>query len=93
MAFNRIGSGAASLSPDSRTLIVEKDWDLVQLLDIASGMPLSTFTAVDPLSHARQFSTGNLLITPDGSFLMQAAQNGVRIWRIPAQQNTSASKE
>jgi WD40 repeat protein len=93
MAFNRIGSGAASLSPDSRILIVEKDWDLVQLLDIASGMPLSTFTAVDPLSHARQFSTGNLLITPDGSFLMQAAQNGVRIWRIPAQQNTSASKE
>jgi WD40 repeat protein len=92
-AFNRIGSGAASFSLDSRILIVEKDWDLVELLDIASGMPLATFTAADPLSHSRQFSTGNLLITPDGSLLMQAAQNGVRIWRVPARRNTAASKE
>ncbi len=92
-AFNRIGSGAASFSLDSRILIVEKDWDLVELFDIASGMPLATFTAADPLSHSRQFSTGNLLITPDGSLLMQAAQNGVRIWRVPARRNTAASKE
>ncbi len=92
-AFNRVGSGAASFSLDSRILIVEKDWDLVELLDIASGMPLATFTAADPLSHSRQFSTGNLLITPDGSLLMQAAQNGVRIWRVPARRNTAASKE
>src|ERR1700730_14338178 len=35
--------------------------------------------------RARQFSTGNLLITPGASLLMQAAQNGVHIWRIPAQ--------
>jgi len=33
------------------------------------------------------------MITTDGSLLMQAAQNGVRIWRIPAQQNTPGSKE
>ncbi len=92
-AFNRIGSGAASFSLDSRILIVEKDWDLVELFDIASGMPLATFTAADPLSHSRQFSTGNLLITPDGSLLMQAAQNGVRIWRVPARRNTATSKE
>jgi WD40 repeat protein len=93
MAFNRIGSGAASLSLDSRILIVEKDWDLVELFDIASGMPLATFTAADPLSHSRQFSTSNLLITPDGSLLMQAAQNGVRIWQVPARRSTAASKE
>jgi len=93
MAFNRIGSGAASLSLDSRILIVEKDWDLVELFDIASGMPLGTFTAADPLSHSRQFSTGNLLITPDGSLLMQAAQNGVRLWRVPARRSTESSKE
>ena len=95
MAFNRIGSGAASLSLDSRILIVERDWDLVELVDIASGRTLATFTAADPLSHARQFSTGNLLITPDGSWLMQAAQNGVRIWRINAQLSVplAASKE
>jgi WD40 repeat protein len=92
-AFNRIGSGAASFSPDSRILIVEKDWDLVELFDIARGMTLATFTAADPLSHSRQFSTGNLLITPDGSLLMQAAQNGVRMWRVPARRNTVASKE
>ena len=92
-AFNRIGSGAASFSLDSRILIVEKGWDLVELFDIASGMQLATFTAADPLSHSRQFSTGNLLITPDGSLLMQAAQNGVRIWRVPARRNTAASKE
>jgi len=95
MAFNRIGSGAASLSLDSRILIVERDWDLVELVDIANGRTLATFTAADPLSHARQFSTGNLLITPDGSWLMQAAQNGVRIWRINAQLSVplAASKE
>ncbi|HXJ06574.1 MAG TPA: WD40 repeat domain-containing protein [Candidatus Acidoferrum sp.] len=93
LAFNRIGSGAASFSPDSRILIVEKDWDLVELFDIASSTPLATFTAADLLSHARQFSTGNLLITPDGSLLMQAAQNGVRIWHVPAQENTAASKK
>ena len=93
VAFNRIGAGAASFSPDSRIVIVEKDWDLVELFDIASGMPLFTFTAADPLSDARQFSTGNLLITPDGSLVMQAAQNGVRIWRIPAQHSAAASKE
>jgi len=93
MAFNRIGSGAASFSLDSRILIAEKDWDLVELFDTASGASLAKFTAADPLSHARQFSTGNLLITPDGSLLMQAAQNGVRIWRIRAKQNTAAAKE
>jgi WD40 repeat protein len=93
LAFNRIGSGAASFSLDSRILIVEKDWDLVELFDVASGASLATFTATDPLSHARPFSTGNLLITPDGALLMQAAQNGVRIWRIPAQQNMATSKE
>jgi len=65
----------------------------VELLDIASGASLAKFTSADPLSRARQFSTGNLLITPDGSLLMQAAQNGVRIWRIPAQQNRAASKQ
>jgi hypothetical protein len=36
---------------------------------------------------------GNPLITPDGSLLMQAAQNGVRIWRVPERRNTAASKE
>jgi WD40 repeat protein len=93
MAFNRMGSGAASFSQDSRILIVEKDWDLVELFDIVSGASLAKFTAADPLSHARQFSTGNLLITPDGSLLMQAAQNGVRIWRVPAHKNTAAMQE
>jgi WD40 repeat protein len=93
MAFNRIGCGAASFSLDSRILIVEKDWDLVELFDIANGRPLATFATDDPLSHARQFSTGNLLITPDGSLLMQAAQNGVRIWRIPARQSAATSME
>lgn len=93
MAFNRIGSGAASLSLDSKFLIVEKDWDLVELFDIASGSSLATFTAADPLSHARQFSTGNLAIAPDGSLLMQAAQNGVRIWRLPAQPRAAKSKQ
>lgn len=93
LAFNRIGSGAASFSLDSRILIVEKDWDLVELFDIASGASLAKFAAANPLSHARPFSTGNLLITPDDALLMQAAQNGVRIWRIPAQQNTATSKE
>jgi len=83
------------LSLDSRILIVEKDWDLVELFDIASSKSIATFTASDPLSHARQFSTGNLLITPDSSLLMQAAQNGVRIWRILAQRGVplAASKE
>jgi hypothetical protein len=66
---------------------------LVELFDIASGLPLGTFTAADPLSHSRQFSTGNLLITPDGSLLMQAAQNGVRLWRVPARRSTESSKE
>jgi WD40 repeat protein len=93
MAFNRIGSGTASLSLDSRILIVEKDWDLVELFDIASGMPLGTFTAADHLTHSRQFSAGNLIITPDGSLLMQAAQNGGRIWRVPARRSTESSKE
>jgi WD40 repeat protein len=93
--FNQIGSGAASLSLDSRILIVEKDWDLVERFDIASRKSLATFTAADPLSHSRQFSTGNLLITPGTSLLMQAAQNSVGIWRIPAQQSLplAASKE
>jgi len=93
MAFNRIGSGAASLSLDSKFLIVEKDWDLVELFDIASGISLATFTAADPLSHARQFSAGNLAIVPDGSLLMQAAQNGVRIWRLPAQPRPAEPKQ
>jgi WD40 repeat protein len=92
-AFYRVGSGAASLSPDSRIVIVEKDWDLIELFDIASGMSLATLTSADPLSHSRQVNTGNLLITPDGSLLMQAAQNGVRIWRVPARRNMAASKE
>jgi WD40 repeat protein len=93
--FNRTGSGAASLSLDSQILIVERDWDLVELFDITSRKSLATFTAVDPLSHGRQFSTSNMLITPGGSLLMQAAHNGVRIWRIPEQLSLplAASKE
>jgi WD40 repeat protein len=82
LAFNRVGVGAASLSPDSRMLIVEKDWNLVELFDVASGASLGTFTATDPRAQARPFSSGNLLITPDGETLMQAAQNGVRMWKL-----------
>ena len=81
-AFNRVGAGAASLSPDSRTLIVEKDWNLVELFDVVSGASQGTFTAIDPRAQARPFSSGNLLITPDGETLLQAAQNGVRMWKV-----------
>jgi len=90
--FNRFGAGAASFSPDARTLIVQSDWNLVELFDVASGASIGAYTATDPRTQTRQFSSGNLLITSDGVMLMQAVQNGVRIWRVAgAQKKTPAA--
>lgn len=91
--FNRIGAGTAAISPDSRMVAVEKDWNLVELIDIASGASAGTFITVDPRAQNRPFSSGNLAISPDGSLLMQAAVNGVRIWKLRDAQTAMRSSQ
>lgn len=92
-AFNRIGAGTAAIAPDSRTVAVEKDWNLVELIDIASGASLGTFVTADPRAQNRPFSSGNLAISPDGALLMQAAVNGVRIWKLRDVQAAARSSQ
>lgn len=91
--FNRMGAGTAAISPDSRIVAVEKDWNLVELIDIASGASVGTFVTADPRAQNRPFSSGNLLISPDGALLMQAAVNGVRVWKLRDVQTAARSSQ
>ena len=82
LPFNRIGAGRASFSSDVRTLMVTRDSNLIELVDVESRVSLGTYTAADPGAQMQQFGSANLLMTIDGTMLMQAAQNGVRVWHV-----------
>ncbi len=82
ISYKRYGASVAVFSPDGHRFAVEKDWDLIEVFDVDGGASIGTLTAVDPRSHNRPFSTGNLIFSPDGTWLFQAAQNGVRAWKL-----------
>jgi WD40 repeat protein len=54
----------------------------LKLFDVDGGALIGTLRTVDLRSHNRPFSTGNLIFSPDGTWLFQAAQNGVRAWKL-----------
>ena len=76
--FHRPDSGAASLSPDSRILIIERDPSLLELLDISSGASLGTFAAWG--TEGRPVVAGNALLASNDSLLLQGSGEGVRVW-------------
>lgn len=82
ISYRRYGASVAVFSPDGHRFAVEKDWDLIEVFDVDSGASIGTLTTMDPRSHNRPFSTGNLIFSPDGTWLFQAAQNGVRAWKL-----------
>jgi WD40 repeat protein len=82
LSFSGSSAPCAMFSPDSHQLAVQKSWELIELLDVDRGASLGTFTAKDPQPHYHQFSPGNVAFSPDGTLLLQGAQNGVRIWKL-----------
>jgi len=82
ISFPRYGAPIAAFSPDGHRFALEKDWDVIELYDVDRGTRIGTLTARDPRSHDRPYSSGNLAFSPDGALLLQAAQNGIRVWKL-----------
>ena len=78
----RVGAPIAAFSPDGHRLAFEESWDVIALFDIDRGAATGTLTASAPRSGNRTFSTGNLGFGPDGTWVYQGAQNGVRVWKL-----------
>lgn len=84
VSFSRVGAPIAAFSPDGHRLAIEKAWDLIELYDVDRDTLIGTLTGFSP-SQSRQFGSGNLAFSPDGSLIFQGAQNGVRVWRLKGQ--------
>jgi len=82
LSFSGTSAPCATFSPDSHQLAVQRSWELIELLDVDRGASLGTFTAKDPQPQYHQFSPGNLAFSPDGTLLLQGAQNGIRVWKL-----------
>ncbi len=82
LSFSRIGAPCAAFSPDAHRLAIEKSWEVIELLDVDSGASLGILTAIDPQPQYHQFTPGNLAFSPDGTLLLQGAQNGIRVWKL-----------
>ena len=84
VSFDASSAPCAALSPDSRQLAVQKSWEAVDVIDVATGMTTGSYAGRDLQPQNHQYSRGDLAFSADGRLLLQGAQNGVRIWTLPA---------
>jgi WD40 repeat protein len=66
----------AEISADGRFLAVTKGGSVTQLFDLQLKKPVAAFASPDGRS-------GYVAISPDGRLLVQGAQEGVRLWKLP----------
>lgn len=89
-SFRTRGAHCAVFSPDARLLAVEKSWDAIDLMPVEGGAPLASLAGADSQAGQHQFTPQNLAFSPDGAMLAQGAENGIRIWKVPAEVSRSS---
>jgi WD40 repeat protein len=65
----------AEISADGKFLVVIKGGSATQLFDLEQKKPVAAFASSDGRS-------GYVAISPDGTLLVQVAQEGVRLWKL-----------
>jgi WD40 repeat protein len=75
VAFSSTAGGDAEISADGKFLTVSKGGGITQLFDLQKKSTLAVLAP--PLGRA-----GSLAFSPDGTLLVQGAQEGVRIWKV-----------
>ncbi len=65
----------AEISADGKFLAVTKGGSVTQLFDLEQKKPVSAFASPDGRS-------GCVAISPDGTLLVQGAEEGVRLWKL-----------
>lgn len=70
-------SGDAVFAPDSRTLALAYSADLIQILDVESGQPVTTLHSPD------RAGLNAIRFTPDGEILVASTKEvGVHLWQL-----------
>ncbi|HEY6945533.1 MAG TPA: hypothetical protein VI431_10380, partial [Candidatus Acidoferrum sp.] len=77
LAFLSKGVPGVDTSADGRLLVVSKGGGATQLFDLEQKKAIVVFNSLDDLP-------GSVAFSPDGTVLVQAAREGVRLWRLPA---------
>ena len=92
-AFSFVSSQAvaAAFSPSGQVLVIEKDWNQVDLLDVDSGTTLATLTARESRAQIKPYSTHSVAFSPDGALFFQAGSNGIRVWKLKPPETNNAS--
>ena len=71
------GGPGVDISADGKLLAVTKGGGSTQIFDLEQKRPLAVLASTDAWP-------GNLAISPDGTVLVQGAQEGIRLWKLPA---------
>lgn len=77
LGFPSGGAPGVDTSADGRLLAVSKGGGATLLFDLEQKKPVAVLASPDAWP-------GNLAISPDRTVLVQGAQEGIRLWRLPA---------
>ncbi len=77
ITFSSTVGADAEISADGKLLAVSRGGGATQLFDLEQKKPIATF-------ESRDGRGGYMAISPDGTVLVQGAQDGVRLWKLPA---------
>lgn len=75
VTFPSSGGPGADISADGKWLAVTTGGGATQLFDLEQKKSVAVFASPDAWP-------GNLAISPDGTFLVQGAQEGIRLWKL-----------
>lgn len=81
VSFIAGGGPGADISADGKWLAVTTGNGETQLLDVEQKKSVAVFASPDAWP-------GNLALSPDGSVLVQGAQEGIRLWKLPFSETT-----
>ncbi|MBI3490333.1 MAG: hypothetical protein HY047_00800 [Acidobacteria bacterium] len=81
-SFSATSAPCAAFSPDSHQLAIQESWEVIEVVDVERGISIGVFAGKDPQPQYHQFSAGDVAFSPDGTLLLQGAQNGIRVWKL-----------
>src|SRR5215470_18090397 len=89
ITFPSRGAPGVDISADGRFLAVTKGNGATQFFGLEQKKPVAVFASAGDWPDW----LGNLAISPDGSVLVQGAQEGIRVWKLPSSGAIAESKE
>ena len=82
ITFPSTGGPGTDISADGKLLALTKGGGITQLFDLEQKHPVAVLVSPDAWP-------GNLAISPDGVLLVQGAQEGIRMWKLPISKTIS----